>query len=70
MKKWLIGFIIVLVLIVVKVLIALQATKGVAKSAEEFFTLIKEGKIEKAYNSAAKEFQASTSLEVSLNFWK
>lgn len=68
MKKWLIGAFIVLVFIVVIVLIALQATKGLAKSANEFFTLIKEGKVDQAYNLTAKEFQASTSLEVFTQF--
>lgn len=68
MKKWLIGVLIVLILIVVIVLVALQATRGVAKSANEFFTLIKDGKFDQAYNSTAKEFQASTSLEVFTQF--
>lgn len=36
MKKWLIGILVVLALVVVIVLAALQATKGVAKSAETF----------------------------------
>jgi hypothetical protein len=63
MKKWLVGILVVLALAVVIVLVALQATKGVAKSAETFFSLIREGKMEEAYNSTAQEFQASTSFE-------
>jgi len=63
MKKWLIGILVVLALAVVIVLVALQATKGVAKSAETFFSLIREGKMEEAYNATAQEFQASTSFE-------
>jgi len=68
MKKWLIGIFVVLALVVVIVVVALQATKGVARSAETFFSLIREGKMEEAYNSTAQEFQASTSFETFRQF--
>jgi hypothetical protein len=68
MKKWLIGIFVVLALIIVIVLVALQATKGVAKSAETFFTLIREGKMEEAYKATAQEFQAATSFETFSQF--
>ncbi len=68
MKKWLIGILVFLAVVVVIVLIAFRATSGVAKSADEFFSLIQAGKLEEAYNSAAKEFQASVSMDTFRQF--
>lgn len=68
MKKWLIGIFIVLIIVVIIVVVALQATKGVVKSADKFFALIQTGKVEEAYNSTAREFQAAASLEVFQKF--
>jgi len=61
-KKWLIGILIFLAVVVVIIIVALQATKGVVKTADEFFALLREGRVEAAYTSTAKEFQAATSL--------
>lgn len=68
MKKWLIGIFIFLAAVVVIVVVAFQATKGVARSANDFFALIQTGKLEGAYSSTAKEFQASTSLDTFRQF--
>ncbi len=63
MKKWLIGLLIFLVVIVAIVFVALQATKGVVKAADQFFLFLKNSQVEEAYASTAKEFQAATSLQ-------
>ncbi len=63
MKKWLIGLLVVLIVIVALVLLVFQATKGLTGASREFFSLVEKGKVEEAYISTAKEFQAATSLE-------
>ena len=61
MKKFLIGLVIVLVVIGAILVVALSLTKGLPRSADEFFTLIRDGKVKDAYLSASREFQASAS---------
>lgn len=57
------GILIVLVVIVAIVLVVMQATKGISRAADQFFALLKDGQVEEAYASTAKEFQAATSLD-------
>lgn len=57
-KKILIGCLVIGGLIVV---IVFLLTSGLTKSANQFFSLIENGEIEKAYQSTSKEFQASIS---------
>jgi len=63
MKKVLMGLVIVLVVIGAIILFVLTLTKGLPQSADQFFTLIREGKAKDAYLSASREFQASASEE-------
>jgi len=63
MKKVLIGLVIVLVVIGAIILFVLTLTKGLPQSADQFFTLIREGKAKDAYLSASREFQASAPEE-------
>jgi len=61
MKKFLIGISVAVVVILLLILLIFGLTKGIVKSADQFFSLVKEGSIEEAYLSTAKEFQAATS---------
>jgi len=63
MKKVLIGLIVVLVVIGAIILFVFTLTKGLPRSADQFFTLIREGKAKDAYLSASREFQASAPEE-------
>jgi hypothetical protein len=61
MRKFLIGLVIVLVVIGAILVVVFTLTKGLPRSADEFFTLIRDGKVKDAYLSASREFQASAS---------
>lgn len=63
MKKVLIGLVVVLVVIGAIVLLVLLLTGGLTRSADEFFTLVREGKAKDAYLSTTREFQASAPEE-------
>lgn len=63
MKKVLIGLAIVLVVIGAIILFVFTLTSGLTRSADQFFTLIREGKAKDAYLSASREFQASAPEE-------
>jgi hypothetical protein len=70
MKKFLIGLVIVLVVIGAIIIAVLTLTRGLPRSADEFFTLIRDGKARDAYLSASREFQASASEGEFANFLK
>jgi len=70
MKKVLIGLVIVLVVIGAIILLVFSLTKGLPQSADQFFTLIREGKAKEAYLSASREFQASSPEEEFAAFLK
>ncbi|MBP7830513.1 MAG: hypothetical protein KA248_11400 [Kiritimatiellae bacterium] len=61
MKKF--GMVVLGIVVVIGVLIALLlvATSGLPKAADEFFSLIEQGKIGEAYLATAAEFRAATS---------
>lgn len=61
MKKVLIGLILVLAVIGAIVFVVFNLTRGATRSADEFFTLVRDGKAREAYRSASREFQASSS---------
>jgi hypothetical protein len=61
MKKFLIGIGVAVVVILLIILLVFGLTKGIAESGNRFFSLVKEGRIEEAYSSTAKEFRAATS---------
>lgn len=63
MKKF--GIVLLGIVVVIGVLIALLfvATSGLPKAADEFFTLVGQGKIGEAYLATAAEFRAATSEE-------
>lgn len=61
MKRILIGILALLVVVGAILAAVFLLTGGIAKSADAFFTLIREGKARDAYQSASREFQASTS---------
>lgn len=63
MKK--VGTILLGIVVVVAILVALLffATSGLPKAADEFFTLVGQGKIGEAYLATAAEFRAATSEE-------
>jgi len=63
MKKTVIGLVIALVVVGAVVIAVFFLTGGVTRSANAFFTLIREGKPKDAYASASREFQASASEE-------
>jgi hypothetical protein len=63
LKKILIGLVIVLVVIGAIILFVFTLTGGLPRSADQFFTLIREGKAKDAYLSGSREFQASASEE-------
>jgi hypothetical protein len=70
MKKVLIGLVIVLVVIGAIILFVFYITSGLTRSADQFFTLIREGKAKDAYLSASREFQASAPEENFMAFLK
>ena len=70
MKKVLIGLVIVLVVIGAIILFVFYLTSGLTRSADQFFTLIREGKAKDAYLSASREFQAATPEENFMAFLK
>ncbi|HOW97575.1 MAG TPA: hypothetical protein P5567_06525 [Kiritimatiellia bacterium] len=63
MKKM--GTILLGIVVVVAILIALLffATSGLPKAADEFFSLVREGKVGEAYLATAAEFRAATGEE-------
>ena len=63
MKKGLIGLVVVLVVIGAIILFVFLLTGGLTRSADQFFTLVREGKAKDAYLSGSREFQASASEE-------
>jgi hypothetical protein len=63
MKKVLIGLVVVLVAIGAIILFVFTLTSGLTRSADRFFTLVREGKAKDAYLSASREFQASAPEE-------
>lgn len=63
MKKLLIGIGVAAGLLALVVLIAFTATSGLPAAADDFFGLIRDGKIDEAYRATAAEFRASTSEE-------
>jgi hypothetical protein len=63
MKKVLIGLVVVLVVIGAIILFVFYLTSGLTRSADRFFTLVREGKAKDAYLSASREFQASAPEE-------
>jgi hypothetical protein len=63
MKKVLIGLAIVLAVIGAIFFFVFILTSGLTRSADQFFTLIREGKAKDAYLSASREFQASAPEE-------
>jgi len=69
-KKILIGLGIVLVVAGTIIFVAFRLTGGLTRPAEEFFTLIRDGRAKDAYLSASREFQASASEEVFSTFLK
>lgn len=70
MKKVLIGLVIVLVVIGAIILFVFYLTSGLTRSADQFFTLIREGKAKDAYLSTSREFQAATPEENFMAFLK
>ncbi len=54
-----IGLAILLVVVGAIIIVAFTLTGGLPRSADHFFTLIREGKARDAYLSASREFQAS-----------
>jgi len=61
MKKVLIVLAVIVIVIGAIIIVAFTLTKGLPRSADQFFTLIREGKAQDAYLSASREFQASAS---------
>jgi hypothetical protein len=70
MKKFLIGLVILLVVVGAILVAVFLLTGGVTKSADAFFTLIRDGKAKDAYLSASREFQASASEDAFATFLK
>ena len=70
MKKLLIGILIGIVIIAVIVAVVFYLTSDVTRAGDQFFTLIRDGDAKGAYQSAAREFQASTSEEQFMVFLK
>lgn len=70
MKKVLIGLVVVLVLIGAIILFVFYLTGGLTRSADQFFTLVREGKAKDAYLSTTREFQAATPEENFMAFLK
>ncbi|MBU1693228.1 MAG: hypothetical protein KJ726_04220 [Verrucomicrobia bacterium] len=58
--KILLGIVVVLAIIIA---LAFFATSGLPKAADEFFSLVQQGKIQEAYLATAAEFRAATSEE-------
>lgn len=70
MKKFLIGLVVLLVVVGAILVVVFFLTGGVTKSADAFFTLIRDGKAKDAYLSASREFQASASEDAFAAFLK
>jgi hypothetical protein len=70
MKKVLIGLVVVLVVIGAIILFVFYLTSGLTQSADQFFTLVREGKAKDAYLSTTREFQAATPEENFMAFLK
>ena len=70
MKKVLIGILIGIVIIAVIIGVVFYLTADVTRAGDQFFALVRDGNAKGAYQSAAREFQASTSEEQFMAFLK